>query len=285
MEFFHGWSRNKKIEWIRKNASTQSIRNALAKLFQPPSDTNYAYSRMDDVHPFPIFMEPHMVRIGTIPDGSCFYHTILRAISNLYFSKTKKKRQIHARQFRKKMQEKMTLDVFHSLGNGQVALSKTLEVVRPYLDMLYPDEKVMDTIIDNKAKSYNEWEHKLIQTLQPILEPENQYMLKPILDQAHVLAYSQFIEEIGEEYASNDVVEFVSNEKNIDIYFVDAHTHEPYRTADDCSIIYKHRPSIFILYLNRHYELLGRPKADGTFTIKFSPRDPLVLAYYRLLCS
>ncbi len=61
--------------------------------------------------------------------------------------------------------------------------------------------------------------------------------------------------------------EFISNEINKDIYILDMIKQDVYITGNDNEILYKNRPSIVILYLPGHYELIGLKKNGLTKTV------------------
>ena len=51
--------------------------------------------------------------------------------------------------------------------------------------------------------------------------------------------------------------EFISDQLNKDIYILDAVTQDVYMTGSDDNVLYKDRPSIVLMYLPGHYELVG----------------------------
>lgn len=71
--------------------------------------------------------------------------------------------------------------------------------------------------------------------------------------------------------------EFVSDQLDKDIYILDMTKHDVYITGDDYNILYKKRPSIVILYLPGHYELVGLLEGDTIKTL-FDPDHDLIQA-------
>nr|QBK91553.1 MAG: uncharacterized protein LCPAC302_01730 [Pithovirus LCPAC302] len=69
--------------------------------------------------------------------------------------------------------------------------------------------------------------------------------------------------------------EFISNVLNKDIYILDLVKRDVYITGDDDEILYKRRPSIVILYLPGHYELIGIKENDNIKTL-FDPNDNFI---------
>ena len=76
--------------------------------------------------------------------------------------------------------------------------------------------------------------------------------------------------------------EFVSNQLDKDIYILDGNKKDVYITGRDEDILYKDRPSIVILYIPGHYELIGvkddNDNDDGVITTLFSPDHSLIKA-------
>ena len=69
--------------------------------------------------------------------------------------------------------------------------------------------------------------------------------------------------------------EFISNQLNKDIYVLDYIKRDVYVMGQDQEILYHNRPSIVLLYLPGHYELVGIKTEKGIQTL-FSPEHPLI---------
>ena len=101
---------------------------------------------------------------------------------------------------------------------------------------------------------------------------------------SHVPSYS--INNMKKELASSNSVdnvynEFVSDVLNKDIYILDVVAKDVYITGKDIDILYKGRPSIVLLYIPGHYELVGiRDKNDNLNTL-FDPTNPFIQAILR----
>jgi hypothetical protein len=72
-------------------------------------------------------------------------------------------------------------------------------------------------------------------------------------------------------------LELIANELSKDVYILNAITHDVH-IFDHCEIdmYYKNRPSIVVLYLPGHFELVGVQVADGDVMTHFSPRSPFI---------
>jgi len=86
---------------------------------------------------------------------------------------------------------------------------------------------------------------------------------------------------VTELQSGNDVGyvynEFVSNEFEKDIYFLDYNSNDVYVVGDDFDLYYLRRPSIVLLSIPGHFELVGIQKKEGIQTL-FSPDDPFIEA-------
>ena len=71
--------------------------------------------------------------------------------------------------------------------------------------------------------------------------------------------------------------EFVSNEFEKDIYFLDYNSNDVYVVGDDFDLYYLRRPSILLLSIPGNFELVGIQKNEGIQTL-FNPNDPFIEA-------
>jgi len=69
--------------------------------------------------------------------------------------------------------------------------------------------------------------------------------------------------------------EFISDQLNIDIYILDYEKQDVYMNGGDSNLLYKNRPSVVLLYLPNHYELIGIAKGNSIST-NFAPDDPFI---------
>ena len=87
--------------------------------------------------------------------------------------------------------------------------------------------------------------------------------------------------ELDSNRSVNNVYnEFISNQLGKDIYILDMVKKDVYMTGSDDELLYKGRPSIVILYLPGHYELVG-VDVDGVVKTLFPPDHPLIKAIQR----
>jgi len=76
---------------------------------------------------------------------------------------------------------------------------------------------------------------------------------------------------VGYEYN-----EFVSNQLGKDIYILDSEKEDVYIIGDDDDLYYKNRPSVVLLYLPGHYELVGIQDKMGKIQTYFSTTNSFV---------
>lgn len=90
------------------------------------------------------------VRIGTIGDGSCFFHAILTSIDDEYINMNKVERKRRIKELRKSLSEIFTEDEYMSLANGNIyELGKTLK--------RYSYDRMLKTLQDTKSWIGNEF--------------------------------------------------------------------------------------------------------------------------------
>jgi len=70
--------------------------------------------------------------------------------------------------------------------------------------------------------------------------------------------------------------EFISNEVRKDIYILDNEKQDVYITGSDLDILYKGRPSIVLLYIPGHFELVGIRNSDGSISTYFDSEHPFI---------
>jgi len=127
--------------------------------------------------------------------------------------------------------------------------------------------------------------NKLASKVNP-LDPESP-IYYDILSRGNLREISQSLpnyslENMMHELNSNHPVdnvynEFISNQLNKDIYLLDLVKQDVYMTGSDDEILYKNRPSIVILYIPGHYELVGIQDKDSIMTV-FDPTHPFIQA-------
>lgn len=70
--------------------------------------------------------------------------------------------------------------------------------------------------------------------------------------------------------------EFISDQLDKDIYILDIEKKDVYMTGTDDALLYKDRPSIIILYLPGHYELVGVKDGEDYIQTIFEPDSDII---------
>jgi hypothetical protein len=181
--------------------------------------------RPDNMIKWSIFDDKNVALMKATPDGTCFFHSILLATNDVYYSSSEATRKDIAYDYRKYLGnrlsyiEKNGISVYDTLSRG--TLKEFSKVVPEYsIDNL-------KSLLYNTAKS------------------------------------------VGQE-----VIELVSNDKNIDIYIID--NKGMYYYLGDRDIYYKNRKSVVLFYTEGHYDLLVYKYGD-TYKRLFNPDDDFII--------
>lgn len=122
-----------------------------------------------------------ITRTGTMQDGSCFFHSVLRACNPRYVFKSKRERQDYVKNIRKGIAMKMGKDRWHSLSKGTIALTSVQETLRASIKQLY--------IIATEGKPTNKMGKKILK--KSLKDPKKtavyNIILSSILDQNELL--------------------------------------------------------------------------------------------------
>lgn len=141
----------------------------------------------------------------------------------------------------------------------------------------------------DRSKFIRELRRDLSIKLGAKIDPSNPKSLRPYdtLSRGELSNFSKTVKsytlqnmqrELNSTNAVDNVYnEFISNELNKDIYILDMAKQDVYVTGSDDDILYKNRPSIVLLYLPGHYELVGIDDGEDIKTL-FDPNDEFIKA-------
>lgn len=198
------------------------------------------------------FWFPGLVRLRTIADGSCFFHAIANAFYQPY-----------------------------RVGMIQDQVFDRIDFIR----RLRADfaTKLASPNIGDKKDGFNrtgcrgkiQHGHSPIKTYYETISRGQ----LPILAKDHARYQLANMQKELNSFLPVDNLynEFISNILNKDIYLLDLRTHDVYVTGSDMDILYKGRPSIVILTMPGHYELVGLDQGNGIRTL-FDPKSDLIQA-------
>lgn len=187
------------------------------------------------------------VRIGTIAEGSCFFHSIYENIDPKYRKLSNRKKKEFIIKKREELVDTITLDEF--LYYGDYLINNLL---------IYLNEKI------------EEKEEKLvIPTIYPIMNIKQKLeILSSYMEEKHVLSREDIDEFINNEYEkfrdklkdcsewiSYDVLSFIQRKLNINFIIITDQYRDIYQTANKYNY---ENPFLLILNLNNtHYEAIG----------------------------
>lgn len=80
----------------------------------------------------------------------------------------------------------------------------------------------------------------------------------------------------SDEYLGLEVLELISDTVKKDIYILDLLQHDVYMLATPKKFLYKDRPSIVILYLPNHFELIGIKTNNNDIKTLFNHKHPFI---------
>lgn len=183
------------------------------------------------------------VRKGAYPDGNCFFHSILSATTSKYRAKNKVGQLAMCDELRKSFADTLTYEQFLSL-------------------------KVDNTYVSNDTayESFITGDHK---------DPKMRYQ-----------GYKKYIGTSG-QHVGTEVIHIVGKELNMDIYLMRQNSD----TANGEYVVqpipmqeaFLKRPSVILLYLGNHYELIGIIREGGELAdFYYSPNHYVIQELYKL---
>ena len=177
------------------------------------------------------FSYPGLVRIRTIPDGSCFFHALVKAYFTPYQTGMLDGKVFDRIDFVKRLRADLA---------AKLAQPVDLTTRLTYYDVISRG-RLRELVAEDKRYTLENMQREL-RSSSPV---DNLYN------------------------------EFISIVLNKDIYLLDLATRDVYITGRDSDILYKNRPSIVILTMPGHYELVGLQTPNGIRTL-FTPDSPLI---------
>ncbi len=235
-----------------------------------------------------------LVRTGSVADGSCLLHSLLKSYKEEYSSfTTEKERQTFMKQYRILLSEHLTLNMWKKLSNGNLAASTFINKLPSYIED--PDSNPMIKKIDYESLPNLQF-HNIDEIKQYII---NNAAMKPrmskLLNAFELSIFKDFQKAVSDcsvwvgqslDDEAIEIFEYVSDICNIDIYIIRDATRQPYRSGEDCTLRYKHRKSVIILWVGgNHYEPIGRIFEDGSIQRLFDPDDPLIVIIRDIVCK
>jgi len=159
----------------------------------------------------------------------------------------------------------------------------------------------LNNIIIGRAEMVETWRGQLAERLDEHIDPSN--ALSPsvydCLARGKMHEFCEIIKEFHIDVMRSELcdpnfflddkyLELIANELSHDIYILNGLTRDVHVfDHSDVDMYYKHRPTVVILFLPSHFELVGLQTPDGDVMTNFSPDSGFVQAlrarYLKLL--
>jgi hypothetical protein len=214
-----------------------------------------------------------LYRSGTVDDGSCFFHAVLKSIDIEYSMLSRDDKELLVKELRREMASSITFDEWRELSNGY--LSGGL-VYRRFSQWLLKN-KHSDVLekIDNNLKGGD-----IFEFMESAKDDINHNVYSAFLKNVEE-SYKMYTQKLGDsktwvgyDDSAVDVFEYVSNYFGVNIYIMEGHSGGRLYKSAECSSRYQNRPSILILWVgSSHYESVGRLQ-NGEIVPVFLPNDP-----------
>ncbi len=197
----------------------------------------------------PSFPYGSLNRVGTIGEGSCFFHSLLYTIDPKYRTLSQDDREELVVLLRQILSESISRKKWRELGNGQLALH------------LY-SQKLNEKGYNAEGKSIEELQDKLMSGANGVEKDE----LDDILEDT----FQEFVEnmkdcEVWVGYSDSDVnlFEYLSDLFNVNIFIIQDQSRSVYKMG---SVYDASKDSIIILWVDKtHYEAIVDENGNGIF--------------------
>lgn len=227
----------------------------------------------EDIH-F-VFTDEKCKRIGTIAEGSCFFHAIFSSYMTDYNEKNSSGRRKIVTEVRNVLEETLTISEWKKytnyITNMNIALREKLE------DDI--DEKTLDNAFDIKLPNKEEYKQQVYEGLKTKIKEET---FTKLFEKVENKLFNLYKNKIGNcsEYITYEELQYLSDKLQLNIFILQDTTRLPY-VFGDCSKMYKNRSSVILLWVgNNHYE---RIEVNGKSW--FKPEDKIIIEILLFLCG
>jgi hypothetical protein len=289
---------------------------------------------VDETRKFDTPLYKNVVRTGTVGDGSCLFHAILKGLDPEYSALSVSEKRKYIKKFRQELAQNITLDYYkHKLNvisrlNLDLELTKFFEVFYKFIEdpstFLKGENKLFSKIISNNTLAYqiittviplsdlisirdlttvsgsidvDEYTQKLYQEVSTVFTREIkefdideekveicQEKLKELIFQVcEYLIDKEFKEYIRDlmnvsEWGGDYMLQLISNNMDIDIYFINVNTKQLYNRGCDDVVSGKRRAVVIGWIDDSHFESIGVSPSGKTSDIQrvFEPDHPFI---------
>lgn len=237
------------------------------------------------------YLDQPLIRTGTVGDGSCFFHAILKSISPEYSKLDKEERKDVVGKLRNKLADQLTMSKWESFGRGTLSYSRVIPRVVKYIKGNLPSE-IFDIAKGLENSKDISTVQGYIDQLLTLIPEDLKKKVSSIFRQLRTRVFEEFKVDltkcstwVGQEMGSVDVFEYISDYLNIDIYLIKDTTRAPYRQAVDCDIRYKNRNSVIVLWVgDTHYEAVGFLVEKRKIKRLFDYTDDIIVSTKAYVC-
>jgi lipopolysaccharide biosynthesis glycosyltransferase len=221
-----------------------------------------------------------LYRCGTLDEGSCFFHSILKAVDSGYSDLTHTQRKKYVAKLRKKMSSEITFSDWRRLAGG-------------YLSSGIVYTEFIRELTRRKLRS-------VVQTISRDIRDKDIFdyisgsglskTVTDIFQDVSTREFEKFVAKtadpsvwVGHDDNAVDLFEYISDYFDIDIYVIRDSTRGAYRSGA-CKYRYHDRLSVVVLSVGEsHYESIGKLNGDDIVSI-LSPSDDLIERLNRDSC-
>jgi hypothetical protein len=184
-----------------------------------------------------------MLRIGTIGDGSCFFHALCQAISQEYRNLPLPNRIEHVRNLRKQLAKHISLDIIKLLGRGEIFRLSFITLLGGLEMPLKQIEKIQETLS-------SDWKDTFVSSCIRIIGDTS--LLEP-LQKIEQDIQTHFRQHLEYGWVDECLIELIQYLFKRNIQIVSYPSLTKYEGVVNVDMFPE---TIYILHINDHYETL-----------------------------
>lgn len=256
-------------------------------------------------------IDNNLIRTGTLGEGTCFFHSILKAIDPIYNNASEDTKIKIAKKVRENISDSVTLETYKNISGGLLAKITFDYLISSILKKLF-DKKIkdkygitkfitfseMDSVISNVLSSCGiddcsgKFESIIYEQFSHIPTQMTKDFSSFLFSTARNKAVEKFKQNVKDcsYYADDTMFILVSTYLNIDIYFITEETGNLYIMPGSCeNITSGKRNAVIIGSINgSHFENIGYRKSSsgpnkGIIERVFEPDHPLIEKLQKIL--
>lgn len=230
------------------------------------------------------------VRTGVLADGSCFFHSYLRAFNYKYknMSPTEKKNQV--RILREKLAEDLNIDSFRKLSGGEHRKLLFFSALRSLLEksetILEPQKlvKILEVATTYEGSFYEKFieesfKEKELSASSVGVKQRFVDKMKDIFYKVNEISIDTFKHQLLYEEVSSVEIEYIARHLMCNFIFI-YETERGVERYPFSTIIDKNWPFCVLLWVDRsHYEVIGRKEENSVIARIFYEDDEIIRCF------